>query len=51
MQMEFVRRMPQPQEMMQDYPVSAELRAHKAARDREIREILTGKSGLRPWSK
>ena len=43
MQMVFVRRMPQPQEMMRDYPVSAELRAHKAARDREIREILTGK--------
>ena len=43
MQMEFVRRMPQPQELMRDYPVSPELKQRKADRDREIREILTGK--------
>ena len=43
--MEFVRRMPQPQELMRDHPVSAELKARKAARDREITEILTGQDG------
>ena len=43
MQMEFVRRMPQPQELMRDYPVSPELKQRKVDRDREIREILTGK--------
>ena len=43
MQMEFIRRMPQPQELMRDYPVSPELKQRKADRDREIREILTGK--------
>ena len=41
--MEFIRRMPQPQELMRDYPVSPELKQRKADRDREIREILTGK--------
>ena len=43
MQMEFVRRMPQPQELMRDHPVSAGLKARKAERDRQITEILTGK--------
>ena len=43
MQMEFIRRMPQPQELMRDYPVSPELKQRKADRDREIREILEGK--------
>ena len=42
-QMEFVRRMPQPQELMRDHPVSAGLKARKAERDRQITEILTGK--------
>ncbi len=43
MEMEFVRRMPQPQELMRDYPVSAELKRKKADRDRQISDILTGK--------
>ncbi len=43
MKMEFVRRMPQPQELMRDYPLSAELRGIKAERDRQITDILTGK--------
>ena len=42
MQMEFVRRMPQPQELMRDYPVSPELKAQKAERDRQITAILQG---------
>ena len=43
MKMEFVRRMPQPQELMRDYPLSAGLRQIKAERDRQITVILTGK--------
>ena len=34
MEMEFVRRMPQPQELMRDYPLSAEAKKGKADRDR-----------------
>ncbi len=43
MEMEFVRRMPQPQELMRDYPLSAEAKKGKADRDRRISDILTGK--------
>lgn len=45
MEMEFVKRMPQPQELIRDYPVSSELKAHKAERDRQITEILKGEDG------
>ena len=43
MQMEFVRKMPLPQELMRDYPLNAESRLVKAERDRQIADILTGK--------
>ncbi|MBQ6618766.1 MAG: 3-deoxy-7-phosphoheptulonate synthase [Thermoguttaceae bacterium] len=43
MEMEFVSRMPQPQELIRDYPVSAEAKKKKARRDRQIADILTGK--------
>lgn len=43
MEMEFVSRMPQPQELIRDYPVSAEAKKKKAQRDRQIADILTGK--------
>ena len=42
MEMEFVSRMPQPQELIRDYPVSAEAKKKKARRDRQIADILTG---------
>ena len=42
MQMEFVKRMPQPQELIRDYPVSPELKKQKADRDQQIAGILTG---------
>ncbi len=45
MEMEFVRRMPQPQELLQSYPISAEAKRKKAERDRQIADILTGKDG------
>ena len=42
MKMEFVKRMPQPQELIRDYPVSPELKKQKADRDKQITKILTG---------
>ena len=41
--MEFVRRMPLPQEIKRDFPVDSALQAVKEARDREISDVLTGK--------
>ena len=43
MEMEFVRRMPQPEELMREDPISAGMKERKKERDRQIREILTGK--------
>ena len=42
MQMEFIRKLPSPQELMQDYPLGAEALAVKAARDKEIKDIFSG---------
>ena len=42
MQMEFIRKLPSPQELMQEYPLGAEALAAKAARDKEIRGIFFG---------
>ena len=42
MQMEFIRKLPSPQELMQDYPLGAEAFAAKATRDKEIRDIISG---------
>ena len=41
--MEFVRKMPLPQEIKRDYPATAEMQAVKETRDREISDVLTGK--------
>ena len=41
--MEFVRKMPLPQEIKRDYPATAEMQSVKEARDREISGVLTGK--------
>ena len=46
MEMEFVRRMPQPEELMREYPISAGMKERKKERDGQIREILTGKSRI-----
>ena len=43
MQMEFIRKLPSPQELMQDYPLGSEALAAKTARDKEIRDIISGK--------
>ena len=41
--MEFVRRLPIPQELKKEYPISPEIREIKERRDREITDIMTGK--------
>ena len=41
--MEFVRKMPLPQEIKRDYPTDHALQAVKETRDREISDVLTGK--------
>ena len=40
--MEFVRKMPLPQELMRDYPIGDDVKRLKAERDRQISDILTG---------
>ena len=44
MNMEFKRRLPEPREVMDMYPVSEEMRAQKEKNDREIRRVFTGES-------
>ena len=43
MEMEFLRKLPTPQELKEQFPVSAEVVAIKAQRDEEIRNIFEGK--------
>lgn len=43
MEMEFLRQLPTPQELKEQFPVSAEIAAIKAERDEEIRNIFEGK--------
>ena len=44
MNMKFYRKLPIPQEVKAEYPVTPEMAAVKVARDREIRSIFTGES-------
>jgi 3-deoxy-7-phosphoheptulonate synthase len=44
MNMEFKRRLPEPREVMDMYPVSEEMRTQKEKNDREIRRVFTGES-------
>ena len=43
-QMEFIRKLPTPKQLKEAYPVSPEVEARKAERDREIEAILRGES-------
>ncbi|MBP5169478.1 MAG: 3-deoxy-7-phosphoheptulonate synthase, partial [Oscillospiraceae bacterium] len=43
--MEFIRKMPLPQEIRRDYPVDRSLQERKEKRDAEITDVLTGKDG------
>ena len=44
MNMNFLRKLPIPQEIKKQYPLTDEMAAVKAARDREIADVFTGKS-------
>lgn len=44
MEMEFLRKLPTPQELKEQFPVNAKITEIKETRDREIREIFEGKS-------
>lgn len=43
MQIEFIRRLPSPQELMAQFPIDANVRDIKQQRDQEIENIITGK--------
>lgn len=45
MSFEFIKRLPTPAEIREEYPVPQELRAIKQVRDEEIKDVITGKSG------
>ncbi len=44
MNMEFIRKLPIPQEIKKEFPISEEVRLMKAEKDKEIADIFTGKS-------
>ena len=44
MNMQFLRKLPIPKEIKEQYPVSDDLAAIKAARDEEIKKVFTGES-------
>ena len=44
MQMDFVRKLPVPQEIKKQFPLSDSAARHKAARDVEIKKVFTGES-------
>ena len=44
MQMEFVRKLPIPQEIKKQFPISEKIAQHKAERDEAIRRVFTGES-------
>ena len=48
MAMEFVRKMPLPQEIKRDYPADGQIKTLKEERNREISDILTGKDSRIP---
>lgn len=45
MEMEFLRKLPSPQELKEQFPVSAQVVAAKAERDKEIRSVFEGTDG------
>ncbi len=44
MSFEFIKKLPTPAEIREEYPMPQELRDLKQARDEEIRDVITGKS-------
>ena len=48
MQMEYIRKLPEPQELMEQFPIDDEAKAVKRKRDEAIKKYLVGKG--RPLS-
>ena len=46
MSFEFIKKLPTPEEIRNQYPLDAELQALKEKRDAEIRDVFTGKSEI-----
>ena len=44
MNMNFIRKLPIPQEIKEQYPITPEMAAHKTARDAELKSIFRGES-------
>ena len=44
MQMQFIRKLPTPQEIKEEYPISDDIKKIKDERDKEIQDIFSGKS-------
>ena len=45
MNMDFVRKLPVPKDIKEQYPISDEMKAVKAEKDKTIADVFTGKSG------
>ena len=41
---DFIKKLPTPEEIRNQYPIDAEIQAIKGARDKELRDVFTGKS-------
>ena len=50
MSFEFVKKLPTPDEIRADFPLPEKLAAIKRERDREIADVITGKSPKTAWS-
>ncbi len=44
MRFDFIKKLPTPEEIRNQYPIDAEIQAVKDARDKELRDVFTGKS-------
>ena len=45
---DFIKKLPTPEEIRNQYPIDAEIQAVKDARDKELRDVFTGKSDKIP---
>ena len=41
---DFIKKLPTPEEIRNQYPIDAEIQAVKDTRDKELRDVFTGKS-------
>ena len=46
----FIKKLPTPAEIRNQYPIDAEIQALKEKRDQEIRDVFTGKSIFKDYN-